>query len=82
MSVPVKLKLLGYTLDGNMHCAKDERAEHVLEEDQMFLPLTNVTVHPLAEGMWSNVPFVAVNREQILSLEEEDTPLLKIERAD
>ena len=42
----------------------------------------DVTVHPLAEGMWSNVPFVAVNREQILSLEEEDTPLLKVERAD
>ena len=79
LSVPVKLHLPGYSLTGSMHCASGERAWHVLDERLMFLPLTNVEVHPLANGAWSKVPFVAVNREQILSLQEEDIPLLQVE---
>jgi hypothetical protein len=79
LSLPVKLHLPGYSLTGSMHCASGERASHVLDEKLMFLPLTNVEVRPLANGAWSKVPFVAVNREQILALQEEDIPLLQVE---
>lgn len=76
--LPVSVQLPGYFLTGNIHCARGERAEQVLEERLTFLPLTDVEVRPLANGMWSNVPFIAVNREWILSLQEESTPLLKV----
>jgi hypothetical protein len=78
LPVPVRLRLSVFSLTGSMHCATGQRAWHVIEEQQMFLPLTNVEVRPLANDMWSNVPFVAVNREQILSLQEEETPLLQV----
>ena len=78
LPVPVRLHLSAFSLTGSMHCASRQRAWHVLEEQQTFLPLTDVEVRPLANDMWSNVPFVAVNREQILSLQEEETPLLQV----
>ncbi|GAI32757.1 unnamed protein product [marine sediment metagenome] len=75
LSAPVRLRMPAYALVGNMHCTSRQRAWHVLEEKLMFLPLTDVKIRALANGIWSNVPFVAVNREQILSLQEEETPL-------
>ena len=76
--LPVRLRMPAYALAGNMHRASGQRAWHVLEERLMFLPLTNVEIRALANGIWSNVPFVAVNREQILSVQEEETPLLQV----
>ena len=78
LPVPVTVRLPVFSLTGSMHCATGQRAWHVLEERPMFLPLTNVKVRPLANGIWSNVPFVAVNREQIVSLQEEEIPLLHV----
>jgi hypothetical protein len=78
MPIPVRLWISEFLLIGSMYCASGQRAWHVLEEEQMFLPLTNVEVRPLADGIWSDVPFVAVNREQVLSLQEEETPLLQV----
>ncbi len=77
--MPVRLDLTGYSLTGSMHCASGERAQHVLEGGLRFMPLTGVEVRPLANGLWSNVPFVAVNKEQVLSLQEEGSPLLQIQ---
>ena len=69
-SVPVNLRLQTYALIGSLHCASGLRVSHVLEEKLMFLPLTNAKIRVLGNGIWRPSPFVAVNREQILSLQE------------
>ena len=74
---PVRLRMPAYVVKGSMHRARDQRVWHVLEERPMFLPLTNAEIHPLTNGTSLEVPFVAANREQILSLQEEETPLLQ-----
>lgn len=79
LPVPVSVRLPLFLLMGRMHCASGQNPWHVLEEQLMFLPLTNVEVRPLSDDSWSDVPFVAVNREQILSLQEEETPLLQVQ---
>lgn len=79
LPVPVSVRLQLFSLMGRMHCASGQNPWHVLEEQLMFLPLTNVEVRPLSDDSWSDVPFVAVNREQILSLQEEETPLLQVQ---
>ena len=81
LAVPVSVQLPRFSLTGNMHCTRGQMACHLLEETATFLPITNVEVHPLANGIWSNVPFVAANREQILSLQQEEIPLLRVERS-
>ncbi len=69
-SVAVKLYLPFYTLTGIMHCVRDERPSDTLNLALRFLPLTNVEISPSAGGGESKVGFVAVNREQIILLEE------------
>ena len=75
-TVPVKLQVAGYTVTGTMHCASGERVWDVVEARPTFLPLTEVEIHALADNSRSKTRFAAVNREQILSLQEEGTPLL------
>ncbi len=77
---PVRLRTPAYAVVGNMHCAKDQRVWHLLEERLMFLPVTDAEIHVLADSTCSKVRFVAVNREQIVSLQEEETPLLQVHR--
>lgn len=78
--VPVRLQTPAYAVTGNMHRASYQRVWHVLEETPTFLPLTNVEMHALGSSISSKVPFVAVNKEQILSLQEEGTSLLQVNR--
>jgi len=77
-TVPVSLRTAAYAINGNMHRATYQRVWHVLEERPMFLPLTNVDIQALVNGSHWKVPFVAVNKEQILSLQEEGTPFLQV----
>ncbi len=79
--VPVRLHMPAYAVTGSMHQARDQRVWHILEEGFTFLPITNVQIHALANGISSAVSFVAVNREQILSLQEEEAPLLQVLRS-
>ena len=71
---PVRVSLLmpSYALIGSMHRASGQKIWHMLEENQRFLPLTDVKIRPLTNGIWWTALFVAVNREQILSLQEEE----------
>ena len=71
-SVPVRLQMPAYALIGSMHRASGQRLWNVLEEKLMFLPLTDVKIRPITNGIWWTALFVAVNREQILSLQEEE----------
>ena len=72
--VRVNLRMPTYTLIGSMHHASGQRIQDILDERLMFLPLTNAKIHPITNGTWWAAPFVAVNREQILTLQEEIVP--------
>ena len=74
-SIPVKLWTPDYALTGNIYRASHQETWRVLEESMMFLPLTDAEIRALADGASLKVPFVAVNREQILWLQEEEMPI-------
>lgn len=74
LSMRVTLQTLAYIVTGNMHRASYQKIWYVLEQSLMFLPLTNVEIHKLANGTCSQSPFVAMNKEQIILLQEEELP--------
>ena len=68
--VPVKIVTPGYEITGNMYRVSHQQVDHVLIEKTVFMPLTSAEVISLtSQNRWS-VPFLAVNKEQILSLYE------------
>ena len=70
----VKLYMPMYTLTGQMHCAGGQRLADVLESATRFVPLTDVAISPVAGGSESRLDFVAVNKEQIIMLQELAAP--------
>jgi len=72
-AVGVRLFLPFYTVTGQMHVAQGERASDVLNQPLMFLPLTNVEISP-SVGSSQSVGFIAVNKEQLILLEELEPP--------
>ena len=68
-AIAVRLFLPFYTLSGRMHVSPGERASDVLNQPLMFLPLTNVVISP-SVGSSQSVGFIAVNKEQLILLEE------------
>ena len=77
-SIPVKLHLPFYVLTGHMHCAKEERVSDVLNLALRFLPLTNVEICPSVGGCESGISFVAVNKHQIILVEDLQTAGMKV----
>jgi len=76
LSAAVKVYMPFYTLKGEMHYAKGERVWDVLNSGRRFLPMTNAEISPSAGSSESGISFIAVNKEQILSLEEY-SPLMR-----
>jgi len=70
----VKLYMPLYTLSGQMHCRERRRVVDMLNSELRFLALTNVEICPLVGSRESGISFVAVNKGQILSLAELETP--------
>jgi hypothetical protein len=69
-TVRVKIEMSGYGITGNMHRLSHQKVEHVLKERTEFMPLTHAEVCSLANGKRWYIAFLAVNKEQILSLHE------------
>lgn len=67
--VVVELHVPGYTLSGQMHCAKGQRLSDLLNEDNTFIPMTNVDII-FSSGNSQSAAFVAVNKEQIICVQE------------
>jgi hypothetical protein len=65
----VRLYMPFYTLTGQMHCFEGQPLSDLLNTGERFLALTNVQIVP-SGGSSESVSFVAVNKEQIISLEE------------
>jgi uncharacterized membrane protein len=72
--VPIRLETSAYAVTGNMHVLSYEKVRDELVQKPKFLPLTQAEVYALADDTRWQVPFVAVNREQIMFLEEEASP--------
>ena len=68
--VPVKIVMTGYEITGNMYRISHQKVEHVLLEKTKFIPLTDANVSSTLNNKQWRVPFLAINKEQILSLFE------------
>jgi len=75
--VAVKLYLPFYVLTGHMHCAEGQRVSDVVNLPLRFFPITDVEINPSVGISESGVSFIAVNKSQIILLEE-----VKLEKTD
>jgi hypothetical protein len=64
-----------YMIRGKMYHMNRQIVRHVLEDAVTFLPLTHVQVCTLASGAREVFPFAAVNKDHILSLQEDGVKL-------
>ena len=69
--LPVLIKTHDYIVKGDMHTLSFQKISIVLEDTQPFLPITDARIITKSNGSQETVPFVAVNKEHILSLQEE-----------
>lgn len=72
LPVSVRLETQSYIVTGNMYHVGQQKIFSVLEDSQMFLPVTHAQVFTIATSIRERLPFVAVNKEHILSLKEEN----------
>ena len=66
----LSVELPDYTLIGSIHCCQGQTAQDVLNDGRPFLPLTDVII-ACQEGFYGTRPFVAVNKQQVISSREE-----------
>jgi hypothetical protein len=69
-TAPVELHIPDHTLIGDIHCAQGERPQDIIDETSMFLSLTDVSIRALRNNTEFMVPFVAINKEQILQFKQ------------
>ena len=65
--VPVLLEMRNFILTGNIYCLTGQDLADVLNQDAMFLPLTDVIITSLRDGANLSCPFVAVRRDDVIS---------------
>ena len=70
--LPVRIETHDYKIIGNMYHMRYQKVWTVLEDTALFLPITHAQVVTLSNCTTEMVPFVAVNKEHILSLQEEN----------
>jgi len=66
----VIIRTSAYVISGDIYRANYQHVWQVLEDMPVFLPLTDVTILSQASKARWEAPFVAVNKEQVVSLEE------------
>jgi hypothetical protein len=66
MPLLTKVWIPPYTLVGRMHAAMWQELAHILDVEEMFLPMTSVVVTPALPTGESSFSFVAVNRGRIV----------------
>jgi len=66
MPLLAKIWIPPYTLVGRMHVAMWQELAHILDGEEMFLPMTSVVVTPALPTGESTFSFVAVNKGQIV----------------
>jgi len=69
-SKPVKLITPLFSLTGHMYYVENQDLRDVLNRTPRFLPLTDVNICPAGGEDESGMSFVAVNKEQIIFMQE------------
>lgn len=69
-AVSAKVDIPPFTLVGKMHADLHQGLVHVIDQEEMFLPMTDVFISPpLPTGEWT-FSFVAINKHQIVRVDE------------
>jgi len=71
-TVPVRLETQHYFIVGNMYRVDSQKVWYVLEDNQPFLPLTSAEIQNRDASTTELMPFLAVNKEHIISVHEEN----------
>ena len=74
-AVLVRIETQDYVVSGNMYQVNNQQIWYVLENTSIFLPITHAEIITVSNNLVEKVPFVAVNRENIIALREEGTSL-------
>lgn len=75
--VSVRIETQSFILTGNIYRVTYQRTWHVLEDSPVFLPLTHVQIDNRVNRVRERYAFVAVNKEHILSLQEQEKIIRK-----
>ncbi len=64
--VRVKIQMPGYTITGTLYTENWQKLDHLLESEDDFLPVTDVTVSPAVCSDETTADFVAINRAHVI----------------
>ena len=78
--LPVRIETADYVVKGNMYHLSYQKVWSVLEDAPEFLPITHAQICTNANNTMESVPFVAVNKDHILSLQEENGRVKSVQR--
>jgi hypothetical protein len=66
LPVPVVIQTVTHLVRGLVHVRDGERLKNELERDEMFLAVTNAAIYSADDKVLFNVPFIALQRAQII----------------
>ena len=66
LPVPVVIQTSTHLVRGLVHVRDGERLKNELERDEMFLAVTNASIYEAGDKVLYTVPFMAVQRAQII----------------
>ena len=66
----IRIDIQDYRIIGNIHCSDGETTLDVLNNDLMFLPLTEAKINTPQNDRWATIAFLVVNRQEISSAYE------------
>jgi hypothetical protein len=70
LPLSVLIETHDYLINGNMYKTSYQAIWHILEDTLTFLPITHAQITTVATDTQELFPFIAVNKEHILSLQE------------
>ena len=70
--VSVRLETQHYFITANLYRVDSQKVWYVLEDNQTFLPLTSARILNRARQTTESMPFLAVNKEHLISVHEEN----------
>ena len=69
-ALPARVDIPPYTLTGKMYAELQQGLVHVIDGEEMFLPMTDVLITPPLPTSECKFGFVAINKHQIVRVEE------------
>ena len=72
---PVLIDTSDYEVKGNIYLTPSQQSWQLLDNEPLFLPMTDADIYSLTNGTHWKVPFAAVNKDQIVSMIDAFTQL-------